>query len=74
MNMMSKYKIDTIESLINGSTFQDVNILQLNTLIGLFLQKEMHELGLLSDEEYKNTISTCWEQWASTTNKIAGGQ
>ena len=56
------------------SMFPDINTLQLNTLIGIFLQKEMHELGLLSDEEYKNIISAGWDQWLSNTNVIAGGE
>lgn len=72
--MMSKYKMDIMDMFMRTTPFPNTKDLQLNVLIGLFLQKEMYELGKITKDDYKQFISLSWDQWVKATIRMTGGQ
>lgn len=72
--MMSKFKMDAMDMLMRTTPFPDTTELQLNTLIGLFLQKEMYELGKITKDDYEQVISLSWNQWVESSIRMSGGE
>jgi len=74
MSIMSKYKTDIMDMFMRSTPFPNTTDLQLNALIGLFLQKEMYELGKITKDDYEQVISLSWDQWPKTSIRMTGGQ
>jgi len=66
--------MDITDMLMRSTPFPKTTYLQLNSLIGLFLQKEMYELGKITKDDYEQVISLSWDQWVKGTIRMTGGQ